>query len=58
MLILPICQNSVEVLLNHYGKDKPALTLNEEEIMKSAVITPDVQTEWITFRTYITSKEA
>ena len=31
-------KKSIEVLLDHYGKDKSALTLNEEERVKSAVI--------------------
>ena len=39
-----------------YWKDKPALTLNEEETMKSAVISPEVQTEWITFGTLLANK--
>ena len=39
----------IEVLLNHYGKDKFALTLNDEETVKTAVISPEVHTEWITF---------
>ena len=54
---LPIYgKNSIEVLFNHYGKDKPALTLNEKETVKSAVINPGVQNEWITFRTLLASK--
>ena len=40
---------STETVLNHYGKDKPALTLNEEETVKSAVLTPEVLTECIAF---------
>ena len=49
-------KKSIEVLLNHYGKEKPALTLNEEETVKSALITPEVQNEWITFRTLLANK--
>ena len=40
---------SIEVLLNLYGKDEFALTLNDEETVKTAVISPEVHTEWITF---------
>ena len=44
-------QSPLEVFLNHYGKYKFALTLNDEETVKTAVISPEVHTEWITFRT-------
>ena len=43
-------------MLNHYGKDKFALTLNDEETVKTAVISPKVHTEWITFRTLLAKK--
>ena len=46
-------KKSIKILLNHYGKDKFALTLNEEETAKTAVISPEVPTEWITFRTWL-----
>ena len=45
-----------KVLLNHYGKDKFALSLNDEETVKTAVIFPEVHTEWITFRTLLAKK--
>ena len=38
-------KKSIEVLLNHYGKDKFAFTLNDEEAVKTAVISPEVDTE-------------
>ena len=44
-------KKSIEVLLNHYGKDKFALTLNDEETVKTVVISPEVHTECIAFRT-------
>ena len=44
-------KKSIKVLLNHYGKDKFALTLNDEETVKTAVISPKMLTEWITFHT-------
>ena len=49
-------KKSIEVLLNHYGKDDFALTLNDEETVKTAVISPQVHTEWITFRTLLAKK--
>ena len=44
-------KKSIEFLLNYYRKDKFALTLNDEETVKTAVISPEVHTEWITFHT-------
>ena len=49
-------KKSIEVLLNHCRKDKFALTLNDEETVKTAVISPEVHTEWITFRTLLAKK--
>ena len=46
-------KKSIKVLLNHYEKDKFALTLNDEETVKTAVISPKVHTEWITFHTLL-----
>ena len=46
----------VNVLLDHYGKDKPAKTLNEEDVMKKGLISTDVRTEWQTFRTLLSKK--
>ena len=46
-------KKSIEVLLNLYKKDKFALTLNDEETVKTAVISPEMHTEWITFRTLL-----
>ena len=48
----------IEVVLNHYGKDKFALTLNDEETetVRTAVISPKVHLEWITFRTLLAKK--
>ena len=43
-------------MLNHYEKDKFALSLNDEETVKTAVISPEVPTEWITFRTWLAKK--
>ena len=49
-------KKSIEVLLNHYGKDEFALTLNDKETLKTAVISPEMHTEWITFRTILAKK--
>ena len=49
-------KKSIEVLLNHYRKDKFALTLNDEETLKTTVISPEVHTEWIPFRALLAKK--
>ena len=49
-------KKSIEVLLNHYGKDKFALTLNDKETVMTAVISPEVHTEWITFHAFLAKK--
>ena len=49
-------KKSIEVLLNHYRKDKFAFNLNDEETVKTAVISSEVHTEWITFRTLLAKK--
>ena len=37
-------------------KDKCTLTLNDEETVKTAAISPELHTEWITFRTLLAKK--
>ena len=49
-------KESIVVLLNHYGKDKFALTLNDKETVMTAVISPKVHTEWITFHALLAKK--
>ena len=44
-------KKSMEVLLNHYGRDEFTLTLNDEETVKTAIISPELYTKLITFRT-------
>ena len=48
-------KKSIDVLLNYYGKDKFALTLNDETV-KTAVIFPKVLIEWITYHTLLAKK--
>ena len=53
----PTCGKKLtEVFLNHYGKGKLALTGNDVETLKTAVISPEMHTEWITFRTSLAKK--
>ncbi|XP_065892412.1 zinc finger MYM-type protein 1-like [Dysidea avara] len=49
-------KKSIEILLHHYGTEKPALTINDENTMKSPLINEEVHTEWITFRRLLAEK--
>ena len=49
-------KKSIEVLLNHFGKDKFALTLNDEERVKTVFMSPKVHTDWQTFQTLLAKK--
>ena len=42
-------EDSISTLLAYYGIDRPAETLQGEETVKEAMITPDITTEWKTF---------
>ena len=44
------------MLLNHYGAEKPAHTVQGEEFMKPPLITSEVHTEWKTFRCFLSKK--
>ena len=45
--------NSPGMLLDQYGVNKTALTLDGEEYEKKALITTEVLAEWTTFRHYL-----
>ena len=49
-------KTSIEDLFNYFGKDKFPLTLNDEERLKTVVISPEVHTEWIAYRTLLAKK--
>jgi len=42
-------KKSIEILLNHYGTEKHAMTTDNETIVMSPLINEEVHTEWITF---------
>ena len=44
---------SIELLTDHYAQERHSLTLDEEEIQKEGLITPELHTEWITFRAFL-----
>ena len=37
----------------HYGADQPANTVDGDEYTRKALISPDIRTEWKTFRSYL-----
>ena len=47
-------EDSLDVLMNHHGAEKPAHTV--EEFMKPPLITSEVHTEWKTFRCFLSKK--
>ena len=49
-------EDSIDVLMNHYGAEKPAHTVQGEEFMKPPLITSEVHTEWKTFRCFLSKK--
>ena len=42
------------VLEDHYGKELAAKSIEGEEFIVPALVSPDIHTEWMTFRRYIT----
>ena len=42
------------VLEDHYGKELAAESIEGEEFIVPALVSPDIRTEWMTFRRYIT----
>lgn len=49
-------EDSVSTLLAHYGIERSAETLDGEETVKEAMISPDISTEWKTFRRYMSKQ--
>ena len=46
-------KDSVEVLLAHYGTEKPAETLSGEECTREAIISSDLHSEWTTYKNFL-----
>ena len=46
-------EDSISILLAHYAIDRPAETLQGEETVKEAMISPDTTTEWKTFHQFM-----
>ena len=46
-------KDSVEVLLAHYGTEKPAETLSGEECTREAIILSDLHSEWTSYKKFL-----
>ena len=44
--------SSIDTLIQHYGEDWEAQTIDGEEYLKKALISPELHTEWKTFRQF------
>ena len=49
-------QDSVDLMLAHYGAEQPAETVDGDEYTKEALISPEIRTEWKTFRSYLSKQ--
>ena len=49
-------KDSIDVLMNHYGAEKPAHTIQGEEFMKPPLIISEVHKEWKSFRCFLSKK--
>ena len=49
-------EDSVDLLINHYGADLPAETVQGDEYIKQALISPELRTKWKTFRRYLSQQ--
>lgn len=46
----------LRVLEDHYGKELAAISIEGEDFVVPALVSSDIQTEWMTFRRYITKQ--
>ena len=49
-------EDSVELMLEHYGVEQTAVTIDGDEYIKEALISNDIRTEWKTFRSYLSKQ--
>ena len=49
-------EDSVEILLGHYGVEMPADTIDGGEYTTKALISSDIRTEWKTYRSYLSKQ--
>ena len=48
--LLSYGENSIDLLINHYGVDLCAETVQGDEYIKQVLMSPELRTEWKTFR--------
>ena len=46
----------MDLLMEHYGAEQPVETVQGDEYTKEALISPELQTEWKTFRSYLSKQ--
>ena len=55
--LLAYGEDSVELMLAQYGTEQPAETINGDEYTKEALISPEISTEWETFKATYLSRQ-
>ena len=46
----------MDLLIEHYGAKQPAETVQGDKYILEALISPELQTEWKTFRSYLSKQ--
>ena len=54
--LLSYGEDSVDLLIEHYGAEQPVETMQGDEYTKEALISPELRTEWKTFRSYLSKQ--
>ena len=54
--LLSYGEDSVNLLIEHYGAEQPAETVQGDGYTKEALISPELRTEWKTFRSYLSKQ--
>ena len=54
--LLSYGEDSVDLLIEHYGTEQPAETVQGDGYTKEALISPELRTEWKTFCSYLSKQ--
>ena len=54
--LLSYGEDSVDLLIEHYGAEQPAETVQGDGYTKEVLISPELRTEWKTFRSYLSKQ--
>ena len=54
--LLSYGEDSVDILIEHYGAEQPAETVQGDEYTKEALISRELRTEWKTFCSYLSKQ--